>query len=154
MKGGVMGRFLASGLAAVALAASGARAQEVQLLSPDITFTAREVFFRDPVTYVGRDGRPHTARTALKLLLKGKDFYEGATGPFYYLGRRRANAHYTSPDGRWVAVYFYDLRDLPTRAPLLIETGPSQSVTLKQSFDLRKVRRLDPALRRRYGLDN
>jgi hypothetical protein len=145
-------RGFLSALCAVALPAVQAVAQQVQLLSPNITFTAREVFFRDPVTYVGRDARPHTTRTALKLLLKGENFYEGATGPRYYLGKRPADAHYTSPDGRWVAVYFYDLRDLPVSAPFLIQTKPSQLVTLKQRFDMRKVRRLDPAVRRRYSL--
>ena len=33
-------------------------AQDVQLVSPNTTFTAKEVFFRNPVTYLGLDGKP------------------------------------------------------------------------------------------------
>lgn len=149
-----MRRALAlSFLGLILLAGSGAAAaQEVQILSPGITFTAQEVFFRQPVTYLGPDGKPRSARVALKLLLAGEGFYEGATGPRYYLGERRADAHYTSPDGRQVAVYFYDPERIAPRAPLRIETRPGRFLTLEQRFDAGRVRWLSPEVRRRHDL--
>lgn len=139
-------------LLVVFAAARGADGQTVQLLSPDITFTASEVFFRDPVTYIGPTGAPATTRQALKLLLRGENFYDGSTGPRYYVGSLRADAHYTSPDGRTVAVYFYDLRRLPRTAPLRIETHVNRFVTLRQTFTVDRVRWLPAAVRRRHDL--
>ena len=139
----IMGLFL---LATVGFA------QDVQLLSPDITFTAKEVFFRSPVTYLDENKEPREARIALKLLLRGEGFYEGSTGPRYFLGKRLADAHYTSPDGKWVAVYFYGPLKLLRRAPLRIETTTSRFVRLKQEFNIEKVTWLRPEIRRRQDL--
>jgi hypothetical protein len=146
-------RHVTAGWVLVACVTAGAAdAQTVQLLSPDITFTASEVFFRDPVTYVGPSGAPATTRQALKLVLRGQNFYDGATGPRYYLGAVRADAHYTAPDGRTVAVYFYDLRRVPRAAPLRIETHVDRFVTLRQTFTVDRVRWLPAAVRRRHDL--
>jgi hypothetical protein len=134
------------------LIAGTAGAQEIQLLSPDITFTAQEVFFRDPVTYLGPDGSVRTATSALKLLLRGEDFYDGSTGPFYYLGERKADAHYTSPDGEWVAVYFYEPEVVPRRARFRIETRIGKFVTLRQPFEVEKVQWLAPQIREQHDL--
>jgi hypothetical protein len=127
-------------------------AQEVQLLSPGITFTAKEVFFRTPVTYLDADKKPKKTRVALKLLLSGEGFYEGSTGPRYFLGKRIANEHYTSPDGKWVAVYFYFPLKLPRRAPILIETTTNKFVHLKQEFTIENVKLLSPEIRKKYDL--
>ncbi len=132
--------------------AGNAFTQEVQLLSRDIAFDAKEVFFRQPVTYLGSDGKPHKTRLALKLLLRGKGFSEGSTGPHYYLGKQSANMHYTSPDGKWVAVYFYDPVKISRRTDVRIETRRSTFLTLKQPFELEKVRWLSPEIRKRNDL--
>lgn len=127
-------------------------AQDVQLLSPSITFTAKEVFFRVPVTYLDADKKPNKARVGLKLLLSGEGFYEGSTGPRYFLGKRMANEHYTSPDGKWVAVYFYAPLKLPRRVPILIETTTNKFVRLKQEFTIENVKWLSPETRKKYDL--
>jgi hypothetical protein len=129
-----------------------AGAQNVQLLSPDISFTAKEVFFRVPVLYLGADQKPHKTRVALKLLLQGENFYDAATGPHYYLGKLAANTHHTSPDGKMVAVYFYDPVRIPRKTPLRIQTRTDEFVTLKQTFELEKVRWLTPKIRTRRKL--
>ena len=149
-----MQRALLSTLLGVLFLTGTAGAQDVQLLSPDISFTAKEVFFRVPVLYLGADQKPHKTRVALKLLLKGENFYDGSTGPHYYLGRLAANAHHTSPDGKMVAVYFYDPVKIPRKTTVRIQTRTDEFVTLKQTFELKKVRWLTPQIRKHRKLSD
>lgn len=144
-------QFLIS-LFSVSFFVGNALAQDVQLLSPDITFTAKEVFFKKEMTYLGLDGKPHKTRVALKLLLRGKGFQEHATGPRFFLGKRLADAHYISPDGKMVAVYFYDLLKIPRQAKLRIESPADTFVTLKQPFIFEEVHWLLPEIRQHHGL--
>lgn len=136
----------------IVTAAAAAPAQPVQLLSPSIQFTAKEVFFLEPVRYQAPDGTARKATSALKLLLVGRGFYDADTGPFYYLGHQKADFHYTSPDGRKVAVYFFDVRKIGRREPLRILLRTDEWLTLEKPFVADEVKWLPAEIRARREL--
>lgn len=138
--------FAASGLVPVALA------QEVRELPATVDFTAQEVFFRGPVTYRAGPQRTGTARLALKIVIRGERFSEGARGPQFFLGELPADHHVIAPDGESVAVYFYGPRKLPSRASLVVLHRVGDTAKLKRAFDRRSVRWLPEAVRRQHGL--
>ena len=129
-----------------------AAAQEIQILSEEFDYTAREVFFRQPVTYLDVQKKPAQTRIALKVLIRGEGFSEGSLGPLFFLGEIPANSHYISPDGKQVAVYFYELKRLPERSWVVVQNKPGLRVRFKRPFELREVKRLSPEIRRRHNL--